>query len=163
MRTTALKILNKSPVSKWFIGSVFLFTLLLPFTVIIQSYYHVIVSGDFLLNVESVTVEKTVKQNESLTYILCRSPRYNPIRSDINIRSFYKSESGQLLPAGQYELPLGVLYERTPDPCVPISISPDKRPNNPGKYTFCQDLSFTAWGREKSAHFCSNEYEITEK
>lgn len=124
-----------------------------------QGLYERNVSGDYLLNVQSATVEKKVAVGEQISFSFCRKPRYDGIVSDRNIRTFYLLEDGRRIPVDQRILP-DVAYEVTTDPCIVIDINPINAPQIPGRYKFCQQITFNAWGYEKQANFCSTEWEL---
>lgn len=125
-----------------------------------QSIYERNVSGDYLLNVQSATVEKTVKVGEPISFSFCRQPRYGGIVSNTNVRTFYLlKDTGQEIPVDQRILP-DVAYEVTKQPCLVIDIAPINAPQIPGNYKFCQQITFTAWGYDKQANFCSTEWEL---
>lgn len=109
---------------------------------------------------QSVIAAKEVEQGNDLKFVLCREPRYSGIVSNKNVRSFYYvADSGKRIPASQVSLP-EIAYENTADPCVPLSIPANKRPDAMGKYSFCQQVTFNAWGHEKTANFCSTEWRV---
>ena len=125
-----------------------------------QVAYQRNVTGDYLLNVKSATTEKKVEVGEPISFSFCRSPRYAGIVSYRNIRSFYLvKETGQRIPVEQRILP-DVAYEVTTDPCIVLDIAPTSAPQVPGRYKFCQQIQFKAWGYDKQANFCSTEWQL---
>lgn len=128
-----------------------------------QNIYERNVTGDFLLNVQSATVEKKVAVGESISFSFCRAPRYEGIVSNRNVRSFYLiKDTGQRVPIEQRILP-DVAYEVTTEPCIVLDIKPASAPQVPGKYRFCQQIQFIAYGYPKQANYCSTDWQLVPK
>lgn len=125
-----------------------------------QNLYYSNVSGDYLLNVKSVQAEPTIAQGDNLSFNFCREPRYAGIVSKSNVRSFYiVDEKGNRTPVGQNILP-DVAYEVVPQPCILLEIKAQSIPQDLGRYYFCQQIVFNAYGYEKVANFCSTTWEV---
>lgn len=128
-----------------------------------QTLYQSNVSGDYLLNVKSVTAEEKIAVGDNLSFNFCRSPRYAGILSKKNVRSFYVVDSqGNQTPVRQNVLP-DVAYEVIKNPCILIEIKAANLPQNVGRYYFCQQITFDAWGHDKVANFCSTEWVVAEQ
>ena len=163
MSNAILRFMKRNQFNKFIVGflAIYLTGAILSLSAAFLYQRHV--PGNHLLNVKSVTAQVQVDSNDDLTVVFCRSPRYSAIVSDVNVRTFYiNSEDNStdvFTPAAQEILPT-VAYEKRDQNCLPLRISPDKRPNSPGKYYFCQQIKFKAYGVDKDTSFCSTEYEI---
>lgn len=161
-RKTLLNFIRRSPLHSYLVGFLATFVVGSAVALIVlypvRMIYYGIVTGDYLLNVESVTAEKEVEQGDELSIAFCRSPRVRIIAVN-NIRTFYLSENNQ--PVYQRNLPDGVAYEFTTDPCQPLTIKSNQRPDEIGTYKFCQEFDFdTYYGQKKTARFCSTDYQV---
>lgn len=164
MREAILRFIRKNLITKFVAGFVFLFligVLIASLTLKpIRNLYYGLLDGDWFLNVDRVVAEQTVKQNEELNINFCRSPRARVVAFN-NIRTFYLSEDNQVIDVKyQVKLPDGISYDRMDDDCVLLTVQPDARPNDLGRYFFCQEFEFTVSGYNKIARFCSTEYLI---
>ena len=162
MANNILKFIRKSHINKFLIGfsSLFIFGTLLALFVIypVRIAYLGIASGEQLLNVQSVVATQTVEQDEALLVQFCRSPLVRITASD-NIRTFYLTQDNTAV--FERRLPENIRYERTDTPCQPLRIKVNQRPNELGKYRFCQEFDFyTEYQQKKTARFCSTEYEV---
>ena len=128
---------------------------------IFQETYYATFPGNHFLNVTKVEPEKDVRSDEKLEFTFCREPRTS-IQATNNFRVFYLNDEGSQVARGEFQLPDGINYERTAQPCQILSISPDKRPSEPGVYRFCQQFDFEVkkvlLTYEKHADFCSSEF-----
>lgn len=125
-----------------------------------QSEYERNVTGDYLLNVSAVQTEPTIGIGDNLSFNFCRAPRYGGIVSKTNVRSFYiVDEQGNQTPVKQSVLP-DVAYEKINQPCILLEIKAANIPQKLGKYYFCQQIVFNAYGYEKTANFCSTQWEV---
>jgi hypothetical protein len=125
-----------------------------------QTIFQNNVSGDYLLNVKSVTAEEKIAVGDNLSFNFCREPRYPGILSKKNVRSFYIVDSrGNQTPVRQNILP-DVAYEQVRQPCILIEIKAANIPQELGRYYFCQQITFDAWGHDKVANFCSSEWQV---
>ena len=164
-----LRALRKNLITRFIIGALFIFGVGLIFGLIVlyplRHVYYGIASGNFLLNVTSVIAENTVKQDKELVVTFCRKPRTRITAID-NIRIFYiQQHNGEETPVYERRLPDGIDYQRlhNGNQCLPIRINPNQRPNDPGRYRFCQEFSFYVDSFKKSTQFCSTEYRIISK
>lgn len=143
IRTNLLKFIRRNPINRFLVGftSVFVFGTLLALFVLypVRIAYYGYVDGNYLLNVSSVVAEKKVEQDDTLSVAFCRDPRVRIIAVN-NIRTFYLDEDNT--PVYERRLPDGISYERTSNPCQPLSIKVDQRPNELGVYRFCQEFDF---------------------
>lgn len=125
-----------------------------------QNLYYSNVSGDYLLNVKSVQAEPSIAIGDNLSFNFCREPRYGGIISKTNVRSFYiVDQQGNRTPVAQSVLP-DVAYEVIPQPCILLEIKAKNIPQQLGSYYFCQQITFTAYGYEKVANFCSTTWQV---
>lgn len=164
IRIKLLQFIRRSHINRFIVGftSVFVFGTLVALFLLypIRVAYLGFVDGNYLLNVSSVVAEKTVEQDDTLSVAFCRDPRVRIIAKE-NIRTFYLSEDNR--PVYERHLPDNISYERTGNPCQPLTIKVDQRPNELGKYRFCQEFDFfTEYNQKKTASFCSTEYEVVE-
>lgn len=163
MRGKILELSQSNPFYRWLFGFFFLFLtmLIIGWAVLypMRAFYYSYYDGNYFLNVGSVTAEPKVDQDDSLSVVFCREPKARIIAVD-NIRTFYLADNGHAV----YErrLPDGISYERSQEPCQPLSIKRNQRPNEPGRYRFCQEFDFEVNGYQKTANFCSTEYEVVE-
>lgn len=161
-RKNLLAFIRRNPFNRFLVGFITTFAVLLIagliFVYPVKALYFGAFDGNFFLNVKSAVAEPKVETDDSLSVAFCREPRTRIIAVN-NVRTFYLAKDG--VPVYERKLPDGISYERNDDVCVPISIKPDQRPNELGKYRFCQEFDFeTEFGQKKSANFCSTEYEI---
>lgn len=162
MAITILKFIRKNPINRFLVGFLGIFiggTLLALFVLYpVRAVYYGAVDGNFLLNVESAVAEKSVEQDDALSVAFCRSPRTR-ITATNNVRTFYLTNDNRAV--FERRLPENISYERTGNKCQPLTIRNDQRPNELGKYRFCQEFDFkTVFGQNKTASFCSTEYEV---
>ena len=159
-----LKFIKRSHINRFIVGFLAIFLtgmigsliVLYPMRII----YYGFTSGNYLLNAQSVTAEKTVEQDDDLGVAFCREPRVR-ITANNNVRTFYLTETGQSV--FQRTLPDGINYSEIEGKCVPLKIKSEQRPNDLGKYRFCQEFDFyTEFGQKKTANFCSTEFEVLE-
>lgn len=164
MSNALLKFMKRSPLNRFIVGFIAIFAsgiiaslvILYPMRII----YYGFATGNYLLNVQSVTAEKSVEQDDDLGVAFCREPRIR-ITARNNIRTFYLTESGD--PVFQRTLPDGIDYSSNEGKCIPLKITSEQRPNDLGKYRFCQEFDFvTEFGQKKTVHFCSTEFEVKE-
>lgn len=156
--------MKKSPTNRYIVGFCTVFvslTLLMLFMLYpVRIVFYGMASGNYLLNVENIQTETKVEQDDPLSVTFCREPRSRIVAVN-NVRTFYLTEENK--PVFERRLPDGVVYEQTGNKCVPLSIRIDQRPNALGHYRFCQEFDFyTEFDQKKTAHFCSNEYEVVE-
>lgn len=161
-RTALLKFIRRSKLHSYLVGFIATFVVGSAVALIVlypaRAIYCGLVTGDYLLNVESVTAEKEVEQGEDLSIAFCRSPRVRIITIN-NVRTFYLSSDNR--PVYQRNLPDGVACEFTSDPCQPLTIKADQRPDEIETYKFCQEFDFkTYYGQVKTVHFCSTDYQV---
>jgi hypothetical protein len=149
MATKALlSFMRRSPLHRYVVGFIAIFTLLSVGWA----------TGDYLLNVQSVTATPEVEQGDDLAVTFCRDPRTRIIAVN-NVRTFYVDEQNRSVL--QRNLPDGVAYEKTDDPCQVLTIKPDQRPDEIGTYKFCQEFDFyTYYQQLKTVHFCSTKYKV---
>lgn len=163
MATRALlKFMKRSPLHRYLVGFFAIFLALSVGSLIVlyplRAVYYGVVSGDYLLNVQSVTASPEVDQGDDLDVTFCRDPRTRIIAVN-NIRTFYVDEQNRSVM--QRNLPDGISYERTGDPCQVLTIKPTQRPDDVGTYKFCQEFDFyTYYGQLKSVSFCSSKYKV---
>lgn len=162
MTKVILNFIRKNPLNRYIIGFISIFVLgtliALFFLYPVRLVYYGVVDGNYLLNVQSVTAEKRVEQDDGLSVAFCRDPRVRIVAKE-NIRTFYLSGDNKAV--YQRNLPENISYEKTDTFCQPLTIKSDQRPNDLGKYRFCQEFDFfTDLGQKKSARFCSTEYEV---
>lgn len=162
MSRQILKFIRKNPINRFLVGFLGVFiagTLLaLFFLYPVRAVYYGFTTGNYLLNVESAVAEKQVEQDDQLSVAFCRSPRVR-ITATNNVRTFYLTADNQAV--FERKLPDNISYERTGFKCQPLTIKVDQRPNELGKYRFCQEFDFlTEFGQKKTASFCSTEYEV---
>ena len=110
-----LTVIRKNPLYRFFVGAMFLFgigvVVGLIFLYPLRHVYYGITSGDFLLNVTSVTAEDTVTQDKELLVAFCREPRTRVTAVD-NIRTFYLQEyDNKSVPVYERRLPDGIDYQ----------------------------------------------------
>lgn len=154
-----MRTVTMTPIRRWCIGAAAVYTLTIAITwaatVPIRAVMNSTLPGSHWINVQSMTPAKTVKAGEDLHAIFCRSPR-TLVVTDNNVRSFYRLENDQQIPAGQVKLPRGITYEPVDSSCIDIIIR--GYPQRPGLYRFCQDVSFRFAGHTKRARWCSTSY-----
>jgi hypothetical protein len=164
MATKALlSFIRRSPLHRYVVGFIAIFTVLSVGSLIVlyplRAIYYGVVTGDYLLNVQSVTATPEVEQGNDLAVTFCRDPRTRIIAIN-NIRTFYVDEQNQSVM--QRNLPDGIAYERTTDPCQIITIKSEQRPDDLGTYKFCQEFDFyTYYQQLKTVSFCSTSYKVT--
>lgn len=164
VRDTALRFVRLNTATKFLAGTATLFVLGIFIMVLafwpVRAVYYASLDGDYFLNVSSVTAENFVRQDDDLNVNFCRSPRTRVVAYK-NIRTFYLTKDNQIIALNyQRNLPDGISYDRMGADCVLLSIPPETRPNDLGKYFFCQEFEFDAHGHNKVARFCSTEYSI---
>jgi len=163
--TPLLRFVKRSNLNRYLVGFVFVFfsglTTVWVINVPVRYVFLSMTDGNSLLSVQSLTAERVIDQSEDLNLVFCRNPLVRVIAFD-NVRTFYIGAKGTLV--GQRTLPDGVLYEKLKDnKCLPLTIQPSQRPNKPGTYYFCQELSFrTEFNQLKTASFCSTVYKVKE-
>jgi len=163
MATKALlNFIRRSPLHRFVVGFLTIFTLLSLGSLIVfyplRAIYYGWATGDYLLNVQSVTATPEVEQGDDLAVTFCRDPRTRIIAVN-NVRTFYVDEQNRSVL--QRNLPDGIAYEKTSDPCQVLTIKPDQRPDEIGTYKFCQEFDFyTYYQQLKTVHFCSTKYHV---
>lgn len=161
-RVALLSFIRRSPLHRFVVGFLAIFILLSVGSIIIlypaRAIYYGWATGDYLLNVQSVTASPEVEQGDNLSVTFCRDPRTRIIAVN-NVRTFYlDAENHSVL---QRTLPDGIAYERTDNPCQVFTIKPDQRPDEIGTYRFCQEFDFyTYYQQLKTVHFCSTKYQV---
>lgn len=168
MRFVIARKLRERTIILWLVGVIFMLTIFVPLAFAGRYVFRNLVSGDYLLNVSAATagtvtsrgIDSTIKQDQNLPVLFCREPRYDGIIADTMVRSFYVIDDDGNQYAIDNTISHDIPYEKSGSPCVGLMISPDRRPNTPNKYKFCQLIIFKAWGLEKHANFCSTEYTI---
>jgi len=164
MSTAILKFIRRNHINRFIVGFIGIFiagTFLALFVLYpVRAVFYGAVNGNYLLNVKSVIPAKVVEQDDALSVAFCRTPRVRIIATN-NIRTFYLTEDNT--PVFERKLPDGISYERSAGECIPLTIKPSERPNELGKYRYCQEFDFeTEFKQTKTASFCSTEYEVVE-
>jgi len=157
-----LKFIKASYFNRFLVGFTGVFIALtvagLIFLYPLRAIYYGVFDGDYFLNVRSAVAELKVEQDDDLSVAFCRYPRAR-ITAVNNVRTFYLAENG--FAVYERRLPDNITYERTRTACQPLTIKPDQRPNEVGKYQFCQEFDFfVEFNNKKTSRFCSTEFEV---